>query len=255
MPSHATLVLQPVGRPAGSRCPDFVVRRRRRADRARLRRADSQGQDRLAHRRHPAAPGRHQLAVLGQAAGTARGDRRLQDQRQVRLRVARVRRRSRILPRLGGRQGLPAAVGVARSDRRRQLRSVPARHLRLDRHLSRLPPRRRLQDRGQHLSRKDVHAGAQGDERVAQSQPVRSARRGDCRGARQERGGSARADRPGAVPAGRGAARRPDRRGRLRRRARRSRARVEGRRLHRRRGLRRRCRGSAPACAAARRSR
>ena len=34
---------------------------------------------RFAHRRHPAASRRHQLAVLGQAAGAARGDRRLQD--------------------------------------------------------------------------------------------------------------------------------------------------------------------------------
>ena len=102
--------------------------------------------------------------------------RRFQDQRQVRLCVARVRRRSRVFSRVGGRQGLPAAVGIAGSDRRRQLRSVPARDLRLDRHLPGLPARRRLQDRRQYLSREGLHAGAQGDERVAQSQPVRSAR-------------------------------------------------------------------------------
>ena len=68
-------------------------------------------------------------------------------------------------------------------------------------------------------------------------------------GARQERGGSARADRSGPVPAGRGAARRADRRSRVRRRARRSRAAAERRRLHRRRGLRGGVVGTRPACA------
>ncbi len=70
--------------------------------------------------RHPAAAGRPQLAVLGQGAGAARGDRRLQDQRQARVRVARIRRRSRVLPRVGGRPSvylLPSAsldlTGVA----------------------------------------------------------------------------------------------------------------------------------------------
>ena len=49
------------------------------------------------------------------------------------VRLSRVRRRSRVLPRHGGRQGVPDAVDVARSDWRRHIRAVPERHARQDR--------------------------------------------------------------------------------------------------------------------------
>ncbi len=175
--------------------------RRRRADRSRLRRAHSQGQGRFTHQGHPVAAGRPQLAVLGQAAGDSLGARGLQDQRQVRARLARIRRRSRVLPRVGGRSRLPAAVGVARSHRCGDLRDFSPRDLRLDRHLSGFSPRRGLQDRRQHVSREELHARASRDEPVAQSQPVRSPRPDDRQRAQEARSGGARADRPGPVPA------------------------------------------------------
>ena len=52
------------------------------------------------------APARAELAVLGQGAGTARGGRRLQDLGQAGVRLSRIRRRPRVLPRDRGRQGL-----------------------------------------------------------------------------------------------------------------------------------------------------
>ncbi len=228
--------------------------RRRRADRSRLHRAYSQGQGRFTHQGHPAAAGRPQLAVLGQAPGDSIGARGFQDQRQVPARLARIRRRSRVLPRVGGRSHLPAAVGLSRSHRRGDLRDLPARDVRLDRHLSGFSPRRGLQDRRQHVSREVLHARASRDERVAQSQPVRSPRPDDRQRAQETRSGGARADRSGPVPAGRCVARRADRRGGLRGRARRSHRRPRRHPLYRRRGLRARCRGKPPAWCAARRS-
>ena len=53
-------------------------------------------------------------------------------------------------------RGVPAAERHARPDRPRQLRGVPARRVRLGGHLSRLPARRRLQDRRQHVHREDA---------------------------------------------------------------------------------------------------
>ena len=44
----------------------------------------------------------------------------------------------------------------SRSDRPAELRGLPARHVRLGRHLSRLPARRRLQDGGQHVHREEA---------------------------------------------------------------------------------------------------
>ena len=67
---------------------------------------------------------------------------------------------------------------LARSDRRRDLPAVPARHARQDRRLSGSAPHRRLQDRGRTRSReKGYTAGAQGDGRVAQPRSVRADRR------------------------------------------------------------------------------
>ena len=76
---------------------------------------------------------RLRLAVLGQGAGDPRRGPRLPEVGEAGVRVPRVRRRSRVLPGDGGRQGLPHAVGVARSGRHRHLRAVPARHARQDR--------------------------------------------------------------------------------------------------------------------------
>ena len=74
--------------------------------------------------------------------------------------LPRVRRRPRVLPGDGGRQGLPDAVEPARSDGRRHLRAVPARHARQDRRVSRPAPHRRLQDRGQHVHREGLSRAA-----------------------------------------------------------------------------------------------
>ena len=92
--------------------------------------------------------------------------------------------------------------------RRRHLRAVPARHARQDRRVSRPAPHRRLQDRGEHLHREGLHAGAQGDGRVAQPRSVRADRaRHRRRRARRTRPTSA-ADRRRPVPARGRAARR-----------------------------------------------
>ena len=136
MPSHATLVLSPSG-DLPEVLPDFAfgagdeLTVRAYVELIRKAKNDSRIDGILLRPGGINSPFWAKLQELREA------HRRLQDQRQVRLRVARVRRRSRVLPRDGGRQDLPAAVGDARSDRRRQLRSVPARDLRLDRHLSR----------------------------------------------------------------------------------------------------------------------
>ena len=66
---------------------------------------------------------RVRVAVLGQGAGGPRRDARFQEVRQAALRLSRVRRRSRVLPGDGGRQGVPDAVDVARPGWRRHLRS------------------------------------------------------------------------------------------------------------------------------------
>ena len=82
---------------------------------------------------------RLRFAVLGQGPGSPRRDARFQDVGQAALRVPRVRRRPRVLPGHGRRQGLPDAVeprsisiGVA------TYRAVPPRHARQDRRLSRI---------------------------------------------------------------------------------------------------------------------
>ena len=63
---------------------------------------------------------------------------------------------------------LPDAVEPARSQRRRDLSGVSARHARQDRRVSRPAPHRRLQDRVEPADREGLHACAQGDGRVAQ---------------------------------------------------------------------------------------
>ena len=83
-------------------------------------------------------------------------------------RVPRVRRRAGVLPRQRLRQGLPDADRVARPDRHRQLRAVPARHARQDRRVSRRAAHRRLQDGGEHVHRAHLHAGAPRDGGVAE---------------------------------------------------------------------------------------
>ena len=77
-------------------------------------------------------------------------------------------------------------------ERHRHLPGVPARDARQDWRVSRPASHRRLQDRGQHLHREGLHAGAQGNGRVAQSRSLRSARSRNRRRAQEERGGSPR---------------------------------------------------------------
>jgi hypothetical protein len=63
----------------------------------------------------------------------------------------------------GRRQDFLDAVCAPRSDGRRHLRGVPARHARQDRRLSGSPSCRRVQDGGEHLHPEVVHANPQGD--------------------------------------------------------------------------------------------
>ena len=168
VPERSTLVLRPGGelfeivpgrraavrRPIATRGPCAATSRRC------ARRRSTSASPRCCSRRAPFSS-----PFWAQGAGAARGGRRFQDLGQAGLRVSRVRRRSRVLPRHRGRQDLPGADRDARPHRRRDLRGVPARHARLGRHLSRSAAHRRLQDRHQHLHREDLHARAQGDER------------------------------------------------------------------------------------------
>ena len=160
VPERSTLVLRP-----GGELLDIVAERRAAvrgpigcAHRARLRGGAAQGEDRQARHRRAARAAPIQLAVLGEGAGAARGGRRFPDVGQAGLRVPGVRRRSRVLPRQRGGQDLPGADRHARSHRRGDLRSVPARHARSDRHLPRSDAHRRLQDRHQHVHREGLHA-------------------------------------------------------------------------------------------------
>ena len=184
------------------------------------RRVAAQGQGRSPHhqRRHPAD--RHRGAV-GQGAGGARRDRRLQVVEEADHRVSRIRRRAGVLPRERLRQGVPHADRLARSHRHGELRAVPARHARQDRRLSRRAAHRRVQDGVEPDDRAHLHAGPSRDGRVAQSRSVRTAREGDCQRTAEDGGGGPHAHRPRAVPARGRRARRADRRRRLRRRARR----------------------------------
>ena len=186
--------------------------RRANADGPLDRRQPAQGQGRRARPRRAAEADRLRLAVLGQGAGDSRRGDRLQEVGQAGLRLSRVRRRSRVLPGDRGRQGLPDAVEPARSDRRRHLRAVPARHARQDRRVSRSASHRRVQDRGEHVHGEGLHAGAPGDGRVAEPRSLRADRARHRRRPEEERSRRPHADRRGSVPAGGRAARRPGRR-------------------------------------------
>ena len=126
--------------------------------------------------RHPAASRRHQLAVLGQAAGAARRHRRLQDQRQVRLRLARVWRRSRSTTS----RRSPISVYLLPSASL-DLTGVASYEVFLRGTFDWIGTYPDFLHVGDYKTavntylEKYVHAGAQGDERVAQPQPVRSA--------------------------------------------------------------------------------
>ena len=161
------------------------------------RRVAAQGQGRSPHhqRRHPAD--RHRGAV-GQGAGGARRDRRLQVVEEADHRVSRIRRRAGVLPRERLRQGVPHADRLARSHRHGELRAVPARHARQDRRLSRRAAHRRVQDGVEPDDRAHLHAGPSRDGRVAQPRSVRTAREGDCqRTAEDARRRSARSSTTG----------------------------------------------------------
>ena len=125
------------------------------------------------------------------------------------------------LPRLGLRQGLSHAGELARPERRGLVRSLPARRPRQDWRLSRLPPHRRVQDRGEHDDGADVHARPPRDVGVADLRHVRAAREGHRRGAEEERGRRARDHRAGPGPARGSGAARPRGRSRVRGSARR----------------------------------
>ena len=219
--SNSTLLLDVERRSPGDR-----TERRARpvpraaADRAIARRRTAQGERRPAgvERHHPAD---QQRRALGQGAGGARRDRRLQEVEEADHRLPRVRRRPVVLPGERLRQGLPDADGVARPDRHGQLRAVPPRHARQDRRVSGHDPRRRLQDGVEHVHGAHVHAGAPRDGRVAQHGSLRAADRGARRRPSPDGGGDARPRRPRPVPARGRRARRPRRRPRLRGRDRR----------------------------------
>ena len=157
------------------------------------------------------------VAVLGQGAGNPRRGARLQEVGQAGLRLSRIRRRPRVLPGQRRRQGLPDAVEPARSDRRRHLRAVPARHARQDRRRIRIcTTSATTRPRSNTFTEKGYTAGAPGDGRVAQPRSVRSDRARHRRRPQEERGRRPHADRRGAVPAGGRAARRAGRRCRVR---------------------------------------
>ena len=219
VPSNATLVLR-VGGDLSEMAPGRRRRispRRQDADRALGRRQPAQGESGFADPRRAGQADRLHVAVLGQGAGGPRRDARFQEIGQAALRVPRIRRRSRVLPRDGGRQGLPDAVDVARSGRRRHVRAVPAGHARQDWRVSGSASHRRLQDGGEHVHREGLHGGAQGDGRGAQSRSVQSDRRRHRRGAEEGRSGNPAAHRSGAVPSRGGAPRRARRRRAVRR--------------------------------------
>ena len=186
------------------------------ADGAVDRRQPAQGQGRSARQGGAAQADRLRVAVLGQGPGGARRGARLPEVGQAGLRLSRIRRRSRVLPRHRGRQSLPDAVDAARPGRRRHLRAVPARHARQDRRHPRSAPHRPVQDGGQHLQGEGLHRGAQGDGRVDEPRSVRPDRARHRRRPEEERGRHPQADRRWSVSAGGRAERRTDRRGRLR---------------------------------------
>ncbi len=179
----------------------------RHDDRAELRREPAPGEARPAHHRRPPHARVARVAVLGQGTGAARRGARLPQVGEGGRRVSRVRRRPRVLPGDRGGPRLPAADERARPDRRRVVRSVPARHVRQARRLPGLPADRRVQDRRQPVHAEIVHAGAPRDDRVAQRRHVRAAGARHRVGAQEDRGRDAAAARPGPVPpGGRGAA-------------------------------------------------
>ena len=158
------------------------------ADGALDRRQPAQGEGRSAASRAVLLkPTGFESPFWAQGPGNPRRGARLPEVRQAGLRLSRIRRRPRVLPRDRGRQGLPDAVGAARSERRRDLRAVPARHARQDRRVSRPAPHRRLQDRGQHLHGEGLHRRAQGDGRVAEPRSVRADRPRHRRRPQEER--------------------------------------------------------------------
>ena len=122
--------------------------------------------DRAGRRGAPQAFGIHH-PLLGQDPGAPRRRARLPPVGQTALRLSRIRRRSRLLPRQRRRQGIPDAVEPPGPHRRRHLSAVSEGNARQGRCLSGPPSRRTVQDRRQHLHRKGIHARAQGDGRCA----------------------------------------------------------------------------------------
>ena len=155
------------------------------------RRLAAQGERRSARveRHHPADQRRR---ALGQGAGSARRDHRVQEVEEADHRLPRVRRRSVLLPGERLRQGLPHADGVARPHRYGELRALPARRAGQDRRVSRRHPRRRLQDGVEHVHRTRVHAGPPRDGRVPQHRSLRTADRRPRRGPPPDGGGDTR---------------------------------------------------------------
>ena len=178
------------------------------ADGTRDCREPQEGQGRFAHPCGDAQADRVRVAVLGQSAGSPRRGARLQEVGQADLRLCRIRRRPRVLPGHRRGQDFPDAVDAAGSHRRRDLSVVPARHAGQDRRLRRPPSHRRLQDGGQHLQGKEIHAAAQGDGRGAQPRSLRPDRPRHRRRPEETRRRHPQAVRRRSVPARGRAARR-----------------------------------------------
>ena len=156
----------------------------------------------------PADRGRHRATLgdldglLGQAAGSAGRDCRLQVVRQAHRGAPRVRRRPRVLPRLGVQPRVPAADKPARCERIRDLRALPPRHVGQDWRLPGFPAHRRLQDRAEPAHRKDVHSGTPRNVGVAQPGPVRTVHPGRRRGPEEDAGRGAPARGRWPLPRG-----------------------------------------------------
>ena len=167
--------------------------RRPAADGARHRRQPAQGQGRSSASApccssRPASPRRSgaRCRRCATRCSTSRS-------RASRLRLPRIRRRSRLLPGQRRRQGVPDAVEPARSHRRRHLRAVPARHARQDRRLSRTSTTSATTRPPSTPSPRRATRRRTGRWTSLEPRPLRAARARHRRGAQEDRGRGPRA--------------------------------------------------------------